>query len=324
MKRPTQRPLATSATIAAALISLLAGVQSGAFATKPVPPPCAADGTCLPNRGEWGYYQTNWNRWPGQAEPGPTDAEQVADEDQPSLPSGPVTPGPREEEQRGPVKPLSEQRPGGPAEAPLPQPGFTAPSTTPSPSPSTPPSTPPSTVPSPGNAAPDVEIPTAEEEDDLFDPFGRNQNNLQPNDLATDQVRQASAGLTPPAEATEPTLEQVLQAQQEDAPPALPATLLRATGRAGSPTSAQQQRAERQALRAAERMPRADLTLLQPASLQVAAAARSQVAATEQPVQQATWADDNGIRTIGSDAVGTTQQSTGGVQPAIYFEASDR
>jgi hypothetical protein len=46
----------------------------------PTPPPCAADGTCYPNRGEWGWYPARWRTWPGdQLEPtpskSPTEAE---------------------------------------------------------------------------------------------------------------------------------------------------------------------------------------------------------------------------------------------------------
>jgi hypothetical protein len=39
----------------------------------PTPPPCAADGTCYPNRGEWGYYPSRWRMWPGDfLEPEPS------------------------------------------------------------------------------------------------------------------------------------------------------------------------------------------------------------------------------------------------------------
>jgi hypothetical protein len=32
---------------------------------RPTPPPCAADGTCYPKTGEWGYYPARWRMWPG-------------------------------------------------------------------------------------------------------------------------------------------------------------------------------------------------------------------------------------------------------------------
>jgi hypothetical protein len=31
---------------------------------RPSPVPCCADGYCYPNPYEWGYYRTNWRRWP--------------------------------------------------------------------------------------------------------------------------------------------------------------------------------------------------------------------------------------------------------------------
>jgi hypothetical protein len=31
---------------------------------RPSPVPCCADGFCYPNPYEWGYYRTNWRRWP--------------------------------------------------------------------------------------------------------------------------------------------------------------------------------------------------------------------------------------------------------------------
>jgi hypothetical protein len=33
---------------------------------RPTPPPCAADGTCYPNEGTWGWYQCRWRKWPGE------------------------------------------------------------------------------------------------------------------------------------------------------------------------------------------------------------------------------------------------------------------
>lgn len=31
----------------------------------PTPPPCSADGTCVPARATWGYHRTQWRLWPG-------------------------------------------------------------------------------------------------------------------------------------------------------------------------------------------------------------------------------------------------------------------
>src|SRR6516165_6695603 len=43
---------------------------------RPTPPPCAADGTCYPNEGTWGWYPCKWRRWPGEVlEPTPAGAQ---------------------------------------------------------------------------------------------------------------------------------------------------------------------------------------------------------------------------------------------------------
>jgi hypothetical protein len=33
---------------------------------RPTPPPCAADGTCYPSEGTWGWYPCKWRQWPGE------------------------------------------------------------------------------------------------------------------------------------------------------------------------------------------------------------------------------------------------------------------
>jgi hypothetical protein len=45
----------------------VAGLAAGRapLIDPPSPPPCAADGSCYPNRGEWGWYQARWRTWPG-------------------------------------------------------------------------------------------------------------------------------------------------------------------------------------------------------------------------------------------------------------------
>lgn len=32
---------------------------------RPTPPPCAAEGACVPRRATWGYSETQWRLWPG-------------------------------------------------------------------------------------------------------------------------------------------------------------------------------------------------------------------------------------------------------------------
>jgi hypothetical protein len=64
------------------IVCSVAGLAAGRapLIDPPTPPPCAADGTCYPNTGEWGYYPSRWRTWPGaQLEPtaakSPTPAE---------------------------------------------------------------------------------------------------------------------------------------------------------------------------------------------------------------------------------------------------------
>lgn len=86
-------------------------------------PPCSVDGTCLPQRATWGYYQTNWRRWPG------TDIERKVEEVQ--LPAGEgdigptQPPGPFVEDRQAPPKvealePLPPRTPTEPGELDLP------------------------------------------------------------------------------------------------------------------------------------------------------------------------------------------------------------
>jgi hypothetical protein len=70
------------------------------YLDAPTPPPCAADGTCYPNTGEWGYYPSRWRPWPGdQLEPTPAAAEPTPAEERISPELGPTeTPPPELED----------------------------------------------------------------------------------------------------------------------------------------------------------------------------------------------------------------------------------
>ena len=64
--------------LACGATSLAVGRQP--LVDPPTPPPCAADGTCYPNTGEWGYYPARWRTWPGaQLEPTPSKAPTEAE-----------------------------------------------------------------------------------------------------------------------------------------------------------------------------------------------------------------------------------------------------
>lgn len=51
--------------IAAVYPWLAAGSLLAAPIGKPTPPPCSAEGACVPRRATWGYSQTQWRLWPG-------------------------------------------------------------------------------------------------------------------------------------------------------------------------------------------------------------------------------------------------------------------
>ena len=94
----------------AALLGCLAigGVETvRAVEPRPTTPcRCSADGVCRPNRLEWGYWHTNWRRWPGDAIPeaaGATDEGEQALEEE--LKKGFIRPKPADEDLRGPAKP---------------------------------------------------------------------------------------------------------------------------------------------------------------------------------------------------------------------------
>jgi hypothetical protein len=117
----------------------------------PTPPPCAADGTCYPNEGTWGWYQCRWRKWPGEElVPTPAGVQPTPAEVQKGTDLTPYeTPTPEREDTQAPpptkkpevgstTPPEGESAPaeGGATPRPLPNAG------TPAPQSLTPPSTP--------------------------------------------------------------------------------------------------------------------------------------------------------------------------------------
>jgi hypothetical protein len=117
---------------------------------RPTPPPCCADGVCYPNVGEWGWYRTNWRRWPTEElQPTPTTGAPKPGAEIPDLERY-ETPTPEQEDQRAPPRTKTREEPeeGAPTPraTPLPRPrgaGPEAPRTPYAPGPTTP-TTPPS------------------------------------------------------------------------------------------------------------------------------------------------------------------------------------
>ena len=103
------------------IVCCVAGLAAGRapLIDPPTPPPCAADGTCYPNTGEWGYYPARWRTWPGATlEPtpakSPTEAEgQVS----PELGHTETPPAELEDAAAPPSSPKREEQPEGPPAA---------------------------------------------------------------------------------------------------------------------------------------------------------------------------------------------------------------
>lgn len=76
----------------------------------PTPPPCAADGTCYPKTGEWGWYQSRWRTWPGdQLEPTPSTSPTAAGQVSPELSNSETPPADLEDAAAPPSSPRREE-----------------------------------------------------------------------------------------------------------------------------------------------------------------------------------------------------------------------
>lgn len=114
----------TVATLAGMLLFWTCAGLAAATVTvdKPSPPPCCVDGLCYPKTNTWGYYPSQWRRWPGD-ELRPTAVEPTPAERTPDI--APFeTPRPQEEDRRAPppTKPVQP-----PTAAPIPPPPTTTP-----------------------------------------------------------------------------------------------------------------------------------------------------------------------------------------------------
>jgi hypothetical protein len=121
----------------------------------PTPPPCAADGTCYPNTGGFGYYQGHWRTWPGvQLEPTPSKEPTPAEGGRISPELGPSETPPAELEGEAPP-PSSPKRKTPPA-------ATTESPEAPTESGEKPMVEPPAARPLPNGAMPNVPLPDAE------------------------------------------------------------------------------------------------------------------------------------------------------------------
>ena len=84
---------------------------------RPSPPPCAADGTCYPNKEVWGYYPGRWRTWPGVSGlPTPSTLEPTPADLGPEL-SPHETPRPEVEDRQAPPATTKRQPASLPVEA---------------------------------------------------------------------------------------------------------------------------------------------------------------------------------------------------------------
>jgi hypothetical protein len=275
-----RRSLIALSLVGTALIGFPENTSVAGAAHPPAPSPCAADGTCRPNTATWGHYNTQWRPWPGDSAalpPTPAGAEQPDAERDEEL-RGFEPPLPQKENQIGPetrtpeetTPPAGVQPPAAPAGA------------------------------APARAVPAGEVPAGATPDVMpaLDPLGANRPQALPeaavvlrNPMADQQVRQAPVALPlppsfrPQASEVRPSAYET-PAADVDAPPALPASLLRV----------------------------AQLTRTRQISqLQIR---------TDENVQPTSAEATGGIRIINPAAAMVADPGAQGLQQAIYFEDS--
>lgn len=333
-------PTAAHALLLAVAAALAVDAADAFATTGSTPPPCAADGTCRPNRREWGWYHTHWRPWPGeQVGLMPDPAAAVEGEEEGGLP-GLVLPDPAKEDQAGAER--TEPRPGPPAPDGAGPPGPAEEGDV-----------------GPAGEAPGVPPGVEPPAGDLppIDPFGYHGEPQDPTARLTlpaangVALRPPSAALhgddPPPMPSFVQPLPTVLPAesavqpalsveparnvepavnvqpapapnmQGEDAPPALPASLLNAARGHGSPasiagTAASRPLAPQQTARTVAPLPPVELG--QPTSLRPAAPSQ---------IQPVSWQTPGGIALVNPAGAVTVEPGADGAQQAIYYEVSD-
>ncbi len=293
---------------------LLAAATSASLGAGSAPiPPCSPDGVCLPNYESWGWYQTRWRRFPGDAAAAPTEA---AGGDQEESLGGPKLPGVSEEGQTGPKKDPKDKTavpaptlpdaagsgPAVPADAPAADAaaGVDAGAGA---EPAAEDAVPPVDLTPPGDAAPDaLPDPTAP-----IDPFG-----AAPPTPPSWMIEPASfeplpaAGGAAPASFNPASINHAPNMQGDDAPPALPADLQDLFGATVGRPAWMQSAA-------------APVVLAQPAKIR--AASRP---AIDRGVVQTSAETPPGIQLINPASAIAAPSDASGLQQAIYFEASDQ
>jgi hypothetical protein len=341
------KPLLLAGALWSAGLATPAGAVGHGGSRPQTPPPCGPDGVCVPNIPTYGWYQTRWRTFPGDAKgvtPGQVKKQEEKDEQAESM-TGPRTPTPAEEGNITRERPKRAGQPaaeGGPVPDPnedirnlpglpaLPGPGDVGPA----------PAGP------AGEAAPAGSLPigpggqpapagTQPEEGgaDPLSPFGAAPpappwlSQTMTNPAAGELVQlpyveqaagQASGRVVQPVDNIEPVLDGP-NLRGDDAPPALPPALQRLSG-IRSPAS-QGVAAVAPALPPALSPTRT--AMVQPSSVQAKPSAAPASLQPSRYIQQASAVVPVGGHTV--SPMGTMDASAAGqgAQQAIYIEASD-
>ena len=284
------------------------------------PPPCSPDGVCVPRPETFGFYATRWRRFPGDrfgVAPTPADAtgpEAEQEEDDRAL-GGPQLPDSAEEGRVGPSKPApSNGQRGAPAPVPPAEAGpGAAPAAAPAGGPAleaSPPAALPGSEEAPGaQPLPDLGAPPPFGEPPAggaTDPFSAAPPVLPSR--STPQV--IAAPLRPAAETAEPTrppTSNFPSRHNDDAPPALPASLQRVSQvMPGHGTVAA--------------APISLPPLKQPSSVMPSAPQ----GAAQPRVAQVNYQAPAKVQLVNPAAAMTGQPGESQLEQAIYYEASDQ
>ena len=249
------KPLLLAGALWSAGLATPAGAVGHGGNRPQTPPPCGPDGVCVPNIPTYGWYQTRWRTFPGDAKPVVDDGSKEADGDEGQEISGPKPPTTAEE---GTITRERPKRPGQPAAdggpvpdpnedirnlpglPPLPGPGDAAPAPAPGPAGEAAPAPAGGLPIGPGGQpAPAGTQPEGGGADPLS-PFGsapptppwltQSMTNPAAGELVQlPYVEQAGGQVVQPVDNIEPVLDGP-NLRGDDAPPALPAALQRLSG----------------------------------------------------------------------------------------------
>lgn len=253
------KPLLLAGALWSAGFATPVGAVGNGSGRPQTPPPCGPDGVCIPNIPTYGWYQTRWRTFPGDAK-GPTKADlekQEAKDKEEDL-GGPQTPpmemegsltrerpkrGDQPGAEGGPVPDPNEDIRNLPGLPPLPGPGSAPPAGGAAPAGAAPEAAPAGELPLGPEGAPAPAGTAPEGGANPLDPFG-SAPPTPPWLSQTTMTNPAAGGLLQLPYVEEQTATQVVQPVDniepmldgpnlhgEDAPPALPAALQRLSGK---------------------------------------------------------------------------------------------